>query len=360
MSVEFGVNSWLEEELYQQYLSDPGAVDRAWGRLFKSQGPRPAGEPAKQAAILQLIHAYRVRGHLIANLDPLGSKPGYHAELDPAQYGFASEDFDREFLTGTLGEALGGEGAPRPVATLRQILETLRRTYCGTIGCEYMHIQVPCEKRWVQGAMESATKGRPLEAVARRRALQRLFEAEEFEHLLHARFVGHKRFSLEGAETAIAILNELLDRAADGGVHEVVLGMAHRGRLNVLANVVQKSLNQIFSEFEGNPDPASVQGSGDVKYHLGAAGLRQSPGGARIVVSLAPNPSHLEACDPVVEGRVRQKQDRMGDAKRELVIPVLVHGDAAFAGQGVVQETLNLSQLEGYRTGGTIHLIVNN
>ena len=193
----------------------------------------------------------------------------------------------------------------------------------------------------------------------RKRALQRVIEAEEFEHFLHARFVGHKRFSLEGAESAMVILDEILDLAANTNVHEAVIGMAHRGRLNMLANIVDKSLVEILSEFEGI-DPDSTQGSGDVKYHLGASGVRKSSSGREIVVSVAFNPSHLEAVDPVAEGIVRPKQDRLGDTKRERVIPILIHGDAAFAGQGVVAETLNLSQLEGYTTGGTIHLVINN
>ncbi len=316
-------------------------------------------EIAKEAAVLQLINAYRVRGHLIADLDPLGAEPAYHPELDPATYGLTIWDLDREFLTGTLSEAIGEEG-PRPVATLREILETLRKTYSGKIGCEYMHIQHPEQKRWLQLRMEPHTNSWPLDRGTRLRILERLIEAEEFEHFLHARFVGHKRFSLEGAETAIAILDELLNRAADHGVHEIVMGMAHRGRLNVLANIIGKPLVQIFSEFEGEMDPWSTQGTGDVKYHLGASGVRVSPSGREIVVSVAPNPSHLESVDPVVEGIVRPKQDRLGDTERERVIPVLVHGDAAFAGQGVVAETLNFSQLHGYRTGGTIHLVINN
>ncbi len=316
-------------------------------------------EIAKQAAVLQLINAYRVRGHLIADLDPLGREPSYHAELDPATYGLTIWDLDREFLTGSLGEAIGDD-APQPLATLRQILETLRQTYCGKVGCEYMNIQHPEQKRWLQLRMEPSANNWPLEAGVRRRLLEQLINAEEFEHFLHSRFVGQKRFSLEGSETALAILIHLLDRAAGGGVQEVVIGMAHRGRLNVLANVIGKPLTQIFSEFEGDPDPASIQGSGDVKYHLGATGAHLDPSGRKIAVSVAPNPSHLEAVNPVVEGIVRPKQDRLGDGERRRVIPVLVHGDAAFAGQGVVAETLNLSQLEGYRTGGTVHLIINN
>jgi len=314
---------------------------------------------AKQAAVLQLINAYRVRGHLIADLDPLGTERGYHPELDPATYGLTLWDLDREFLAGTLGRRVGEDSTQR-VATLREILETLRRTYCGKIGCEYMNIQHPEEKQWLQERMEPQANSWPLEPDHRVRMLERLLQAEEFEHFLGARFVGHKRFSLEGAEAAIVILTELLDRAAASGVREVVIGMAHRGRLNVLANVIGKPVETIFAEFEGYIDPESTQGSGDVKYHLGAKGTYRAPTGETVQVSVAPNPSHLEAVDPVVEGITRAKQDRSGDRQRNRVIPVLIHGDAAFAGQGVVAETFNLSQLPGYHTGGTIHVVINN
>jgi 2-oxoglutarate dehydrogenase E1 component len=310
-------------------------------------------ELARQASVLQLINAYRVRGHLIGDLDPLGKLPTYHPELDPATYGLTIWDRDRQFITGTLMNGL-------PTATLREILERLRRTYCGRLGCEYMNIQHPEQKEWLQARMEPAENNWTLTESRRRRALHRLLEAEEFEHFLHARFIGHKRFSLEGAESAMPILDELLERAANHNVHETVIGMAHRGRLTVLANLVGKSMIQLFSEFEGDVDPTSMQGSGDVKYHLGATGVRKAESGREIVVTVAFNPSHLEAVDPVVEGLVRPKQDRLGDTNRERVIPILIHGDAAFAGQGVVAETLNLSQLEGYTTGGTIHLIINN
>ncbi|MCC6293106.1 MAG: multifunctional oxoglutarate decarboxylase/oxoglutarate dehydrogenase thiamine pyrophosphate-binding subunit/dihydrolipoyllysine-residue succinyltransferase subunit [Bryobacterales bacterium] len=316
-------------------------------------------EVAKEAAVMQLINAYRVRGHLIADLDPLGKEPGYHPELDPATYGLTIWDLDREFLTGSLG-ALTGDAAPKPIATLREILETLRHTYCGKIGCEYMNIQAPEQKSWLQQRMEPQANSWPLGPEQRIRILERILYGELFENFLQTRFLGQKRFSLEGAETAVAILDELLERAGETNVHEVIIGMAHRGRLNVLANTVGKPLSQIFSEFEGNPDPNSTQGSGDVKYHLGATGIHRSSAGREVIVSVAPNPSHLEAVDPVVEGIVRPKQDRLGDAARKRVIPVLIHGDAAFAGQGVVSETLNLSQLAGYTTGGTIHLIINN
>ena len=321
-------------------------------------GARTA-EIAKEAGIMQMINAYRVRGHLIADLDPLGAEPSYHPELDPETYGLTIWDLDREFLTGSLGESIG-EGGPKPVATLREILETLRQTYCGKVGCEYMNIQVPEQKRWLQQHMEPEANNWPLERETRLRILQNLIDGEEFEHFLHARFVGQKRFALEGGEAALAILDEILERASLNDVHEIVAGMAHRGRLNILANVVGKDLKQIFSEFEGEIDPASTQGSGDVKYHLGATGVRTRANGKEIVVSVSPNPSHLEAVDPVVEGIVRPKQDRLGDTRRERVIPVLIHGDAAFSGQGVVAETLNLSQLDGYSTGGTIHLVINN
>jgi 2-oxoglutarate dehydrogenase E1 component len=316
-------------------------------------------EIAKEAGVLQLINAYRVRGHLIADLDPLGGEPTNHPELDPVTYGLSIWDLDREFLTGSLSEAIGDHG-PKPVATLREILETLRQTYCGKIGCEYMNIQHPEQKRWLQHRMEPPANNWPLDRETRVRILQGLLKAEEFEHFLHARFVGQKRFALEGAETAIPILDELLERAAAGNVHEVVIGMSHRGRLTVLTTVVGKPVAEIFAQFEGELDPASTQGSGDVKYHVGARGVYRSTAGREVLVSVSPNPSHLEAVDPVVEGIVRPKQDRLGDTQRERVIPLLIHGDAAFAGQGVVAETLNLSQLDGYATGGTVHLIINN
>ncbi len=349
-----------EDEFYHQIFADLKVPYRpdVWepARPTSLPGLFGAGvtpELARQAAVLQLINAYRVRGHLIADLDPLGKPLAYHPELDPASYGLTIWDRDRQFITGTL---MNGKS----VATLREILERLRQTYCGRIGCEYMNIQHPEQKEWLQSHMEPTGNSWPLDVTTRKKALQRLIEAEEFEHFLHARFVGHKRFSLEGAEAAMVILDEILDLAANQNVHEIVIGMAHRGRLNVLANLVGKSMIQLFSEFEGDIDPTSTQGSGDVKYHLGATGLKKFPNGREVAVSVAFNPSHLEAVDPVVEGIVRPKQEWLGDVKRNRVIPLLIHGDAAFAGQGVVAETLNLSQLEGYTTGGTIHLIINN
>ncbi len=306
----------------------------------------------KQAGVLRLINRYRVRGHMIAQLDPLGTSPLYHPELDPATFGLTMWDLDREFATGDLG------GLPR--STLRRILEVLRTVYCKKIGIEFRHIQDPVEKDWIQKHIEPEETGRPLDRTVRLRVLENLVSAELFEKFLHKKFVGHKRFSLEGAETVVSVLDTILSSFADVHAKEAVLGMAHRGRLNVLANIIGTPVAKILSEFEENFDPYAIQGSGDVKYHLGSSGMFRSPAGNEIFISLAPNPSHLEWVNPVIEGIVRAKQDRRGDIQRERVIPILIHGDAAFAGQGVVYETLNLSQLHGYKTGGTVHLIINN
>ena len=316
---------------------------------------------AKEAAVIQLINAYRIRGHLLANTNPLGNDPAYHAELDPASYGLSIWDLDRPFLAGAVKAPSGAIAAyMQPYESLREILERLRFTYCGTIGVEYMHIQDPEQKQWLQDRMEATMNLWKLDENLRQRIFHRLVQAEEFEHFLQSRFVGQKRFGLEGLESIIVVLDEILEKAANQHVHEVVIGMAHRGRLNVLTNVVGKSLAQVFSEFEGEADPQTVQGSGDVKYHLGASGVHKSSQGKEILVSVAANPSHLEAVNPVVEGLVRPKQDRIGDTARERVIPILLHGDAAFIGQGIVAEVLQLSQLEGYSTGGTVNVVTNN
>ncbi|MGA8028279.1 MAG: multifunctional oxoglutarate decarboxylase/oxoglutarate dehydrogenase thiamine pyrophosphate-binding subunit/dihydrolipoyllysine-residue succinyltransferase subunit, partial [Bryobacteraceae bacterium] len=316
---------------------------------------------AKEAAVIRLISSYRIRGHLLANTNPLGSEPAYHAVLDPASYGLTIWDYDRPFLAGAVKAPSGAIASyMQPYETLREILERLRTTYCGSIGVEYMHIQDPEQRQWLQDRMEGTMNLWKLDDSVRHRILNRLIQAEEFEHFLQTRFVGQKRFGLEGLESTIAVLDEVLERAANENVHEAVIGMAHRGRLNVLANVVGKSMAQVFSEFEGEPDPQSVQGSGDVKYHLGASGIHTSTQGKEILVSVAFNPSHLEAVDPVVQGLVRPKQDRIDDKDRSRVIPILIHGDAAFIGQGVVAEVLQLSQLDGYTTGGTIHVVTNN
>ncbi len=310
-------------------------------------------ETEKQGRVLQLINLYRVRGHLIASFDPLGSQLAYHAELDPASYKLTLWDLDREFITGGFGGI--------PTATLRVILEILQKTYCEKIGVEYMHIQNPAEKLWLQNKMEPVKNIPHFDADMKKEILNKLIISEAFEHFIHNKFIGHKRFSLEGSETLIPVLDLLLNDASETGILEIVLGMAHRGRLNVLANIIGKSYDSIFTEFEDIPDLNSIEGSGDVKYHLGASGRYKTRNGEGIAVSVASNPSHLEWVNPVVEGIVHAKQNRLGDKKEHRkVMAILIHGDAAFAGQGICAETLNLSQLSGYRTGGTIHIIINN
>ena len=308
---------------------------------------------SKQARILELIHAYRVRGHLMADTDPLEFKQRSHPDLDIVKHGLTLWDLDREFATGGFGG--------KPMATLRAILGVLRESYCRRIGIEYMHIQDPEERGWIQARVEHPhAKQSPQEQL---RILRRLNGAEAFETFLQTKYVGQKRFSLEGSESVIPMLDALLTSAAEQGLDEACIGMPHRGRLNVLANIAGKSYGQIFREFEGNQDPRSVQGSGDVKYHLGTEGTFTAASGSQCKVYLAANPSHLEAVNPVLEGIVRAKQDKLNKGGGEqgfTVLPILMHGDAAFAGQGVVAETLNLSQLRGYRTGGTVHIVVNN
>ncbi|HEY8451683.1 MAG TPA: multifunctional oxoglutarate decarboxylase/oxoglutarate dehydrogenase thiamine pyrophosphate-binding subunit/dihydrolipoyllysine-residue succinyltransferase subunit [Natronosporangium sp.] len=310
------------------------------------------GQIDKTARVHELIHAYRVSGHLMADTDPLEFKIRKHPDLDVLQHGLTLWDLDRTFPVGGF--------AGRQKMKLREVLGVLRDAYCRRVGVEYMHIQDPEERRWIQERVERKyTKPSPEE---QKHILARLNAAEAFETFLQTKYVGQKRFSLEGGESLIPLLDAILRSAAEAKLHEVVIGMAHRGRLNVLANIVGKPYEKIFSEFEGHIDPESTQGSGDVKYHLGQTGKFTTPDGQHsITVSVVANPSHLEAVDPVLEGIVRAKQDRI-DLKLEgyTVVPVLIHGDAAFAGQGVVAETLNLSQLRGYRTGGSIHIIVNN
>ncbi len=314
-----------------------------------------AAHNEKVVHVHQLINMYRVRGHLIANLDPLGRRPpDTHPELDITHYGLSIWDLDREFPVGSLGAGAVG----RTRMPLRDILGVLRDAYARTVGVEFMHMQDPEHKEWVQRRVEAPVAAP--DAAVQRRILDRLNAAEAFESFLGKKYLGQKRFSLEGAESLIPMLDALLSAAAEGGMSEVVLGTAHRGRLNVLVNTVGKSYGQIFREFEGALDPSSVQGSGDVKYHVGASGTHVAPTGARVGVTLASNPSHLEAVDPVVEGMARAAGDRRADAERRHVLPVLVHGDAAFAGQGVVAETFNLSEVPGYEVGGTVHIVVNN
>ena len=305
----------------------------------------------KVARVQELIHAYRVRGHLMADTDPLEYKQRRHHDLDVTTHGLTLWDLERTFATGGFGGA--------PFLRLRKILGILRDSYCRTVGIEYMHIQDPEQRKWIQDKVEVTYK--KISRDEQLRIMRRLNAAEAFETFLQTKFVGQKRFSLEGGESVIALLDRILCRAAGDDLDEVCIGMPHRGRLNVLANIAGKSYGQIFREFEGKQDPQSVQGSGDVKYHLGTEGEFSSEDGKKTKVYLAANPSHLEAVNPVLEGIVRAKQDRLNLAGESFtVLPVLMHGDAAFAGQGVVAETLNLSQLRGYRTGGTIHVVINN
>ncbi|MBA2531889.1 MAG: multifunctional oxoglutarate decarboxylase/oxoglutarate dehydrogenase thiamine pyrophosphate-binding subunit/dihydrolipoyllysine-residue succinyltransferase subunit [Nocardioidaceae bacterium] len=308
-------------------------------------------EVHKQARVLELIHAYRVRGHIMADTDPLEYRQRSHPDLDVVTHGLTLWDLEREFATGSFG---GG----RRFMKLRNILGILRDSYCRTVGIEYMHIQDPDQRKWVQERVErSHEKPPPQEQL---RILHKLNQAEAFETFLQTKFVGQKRFSLEGGETTIPLLDEICEAAAESALDEVCIGMAHRGRLNILVNIVGKNIRQIFREFEGNIDPRTVQGSGDVKYHLGAQGEFSASSGNTIKVSVAANPSHLETVDPVLEGIARAKQDLLNRGADYPVLPLLLHGDAAFAGQGVVAEMLNLSQLRGYRTGGSIHVVVNN
>ncbi|MCU1576836.1 MAG: sucA [Leifsonia sp.] len=303
----------------------------------------------KTARVQELINAFRVRGHLMADIDPLEYVQRSHPDLDISSHGLTFWDLDREFVTGQFGT--------KRQMLLRDILGVLRDSYCRTTGIEYMHIQDPAQRRWIQEKVERKYEKPTHDEQLR--ILGKLNEAEAFETFLQTKYVGQKRFSLEGGESTIALLDAILQGAAEEGLEEVAIGMAHRGRLNVLTNIAGKTYGQIFREFEGTQDPKTVQGSGDVKYHLGTEGTFKGANGEEIPVYLAANPSHLEAVDGVLEGIVRAKQDRR-PAGTFLTLPVLIHGDAALAGQGVVVETLQLSQLRGYRTGGTIHVNINN
>ncbi|MEU3410420.1 multifunctional oxoglutarate decarboxylase/oxoglutarate dehydrogenase thiamine pyrophosphate-binding subunit/dihydrolipoyllysine-residue succinyltransferase subunit [Streptomyces sp. NPDC006658] len=305
----------------------------------------------KAARVFELIHSYRVRGHVMADTDPLEYKQRKHPDLDIVEHGLTLWDLEREFAVGGF--------AGKSMMKLRDILGVLRDSYCRTTGIEFMHIQDPKQRKWIQDRVERPHS--KMEREEQLRILRRLNAAEAFETFLQTKYVGQKRFSLEGGESVIPLLDAVIDSAAESRLDEVVIGMAHRGRLNVLANIVGKSYAQIFREFEGNLDPKSMHGSGDVKYHLGAEGTFTGLDGEQIKVSLVANPSHLEAVDPVLEGVSRAKQDIINKGGTDFtVLPVAIHGDAAFAGQGVVAETLNMSQLRGYRTGGTVHIVINN
>jgi 2-oxoglutarate dehydrogenase E1 component len=304
-------------------------------------------------AVMNLINMYRSRGHTLADLDPLSDKPGHNHELDLAYYGLGIDDLDRIFYCGGLG---GYEKAP-----LRTILDLLRRTYCGKMGVEYMHLQDLEERDWLREQMESTANEPQLDKADKRKILHKLNQALAFEQFLGKKYIGHKRFSLEGADSLIPMMNFLLDDAGEDKVEKIFMGMAHRGRLNTLVNIMHKPYQKVFADFEGNIDPESIQGSGDVKYHIGAKGQHKSTSGHVIDIELMSNPSHLESVDPVVEGASRATEDYLdGNSKTRKVLPVLVHGDASFTGQGVVAESLNMSNLEAYDTGGTVHIIINN
>ncbi|MEO6021868.1 MAG: 2-oxoglutarate dehydrogenase E1 component [Burkholderiales bacterium] len=379
----FGANAPFIEELYESYLQDPAQVSAEWRSYFDAlqkasgavthdiaHGPivaafaqrakqglqtmlagRHDGEVAKkQVSVLQLINAHRFLGSRHASLDPLKRlEKLYIPELEPGHYGLSESDMDTVFNTGSL---VGPDQAP-----LRDILAAVRATYCGSIGVEYMYVTDTEQKRWIQKRFESTQAKTGYSKEQRRHILENLTAAETLEKYLHTRYVGQKRFSLEGSESLIPLLENLIQRAGAAGVKEIVLGMAHRGRLNVLVNVLGKLPKDLFSEFEGKH--ASDLSSGDVKYHLGFSSDVTTPGGP-VHLTLAFNPSHLEIVNPVVEGSVRARQTRRGDRDGKQVLPVLIHGDAAFAGQGVVMETMALSQTRGYRTGGTVHIVVNN
>ncbi len=367
--------SWLDQQ-YAAWLDDPHSVRPQLAALFDEQGrepgargpsviPRSIFDPAgggpgvsqealiqateRQSRVAQLINAYRVRGHLNADIDPLGRRERFvHPELSLQHYGLTRDDLHRVVPTMPL------YGMPR-YAPLGEVIARLEAAYCGAIGAEFMNINDLTQRQWVQRALEISAGARIIRDLEAKRALRKMSDAEAFEQLIHTRFPGTKRFSLEGAETLVPLLDLLIDNAAARGVLSVIIGMAHRGRLNVLANVLGKPVSTILDEFTGAETTYR-----DVKYHLGYSADIRTSRGAKVHLTLAFNPSHLEAVDPVVEGRARAKQDRAVDTDRNMVMPVLIHGDAAFAGQGLVAEVLNLSELAGYRTGGTVHLIVNN
>jgi len=378
----YGSNAPFIEELYEMYLDNAESVPAEWRRYFdQMQQPgerdiahqpireafiklayrRPGTAPLtpsasiaevekKQVAVLQLINAHRFLGLRYANLDPLKRSPRPEVpELEPSFYGFTDADMDSVFNTGSL---VGPDQLP-----LREIVRAVRDTYCGSIGIEYMYISDVAQKRWIQGRFESIRSTPGYSPDQKRHILERLTAAETLEKYLHTRYVGQKRFSLEGGDSLIPLLDVLLQRAGERGVQEAVIGMAHRGRLNVLVNIMGKMPKDLFSEFEGKH--ADNLPAGDVKYHMGFSSDIVTPGGP-MHLTLAFNPSHLEIVNPVVEGSVRARQHRRRDRDGKQVLPVVMHGDAAFAGQGVVMETLNLSQTRGYRTGGTVHIIVNN
>ncbi|MBA3685736.1 MAG: 2-oxoglutarate dehydrogenase E1 component [Planctomycetes bacterium] len=364
------------DQLYEQWRRDPASVGADWQAFFAgfalgmeklctqtsvepgtgsiSAGERTPGRLDQQRAD-SLIYAYRDVGHFLCNLDPLGFNNQAHTpQLDLATHGLTDADLDREFSADTV------TGMPAH-ATLRELVGYLRETYCGTIGIEYMHIQDREQRLWLRERIEPTRNQPQLTAAEKRRILMKLNQAEMLETFIHTKFLGQKRFSIEGGESLIPALDAIMELAPETGAKEIVMGMAHRGRLNVLCNILHKSHEEVFTEFEGSYDISELQGDGDVKYHLGYSSDYQTSTGKTLHMTLSANPSHLEAVDAVVEGRARAKQRQHGDtAERGKVVPLLIHGDAAFAGQGIVMEVFQMSQLEGYRTGGTIHIVGNN
>jgi 2-oxoglutarate dehydrogenase E1 component len=359
------------DELYGRYREDPDSLDEQW-RAFFAGYELGAGQPAAPAAapaaggevsagtapeptigVFDLIHSYRELGHLIANLDPLGNNATSHPLLELDQFGFSEADLDRQVSSPNYFGCSS--------ATLRDLIGQLRATYCGTLGVEYMFISDKEQREWLQERIEPDCNSPELAAADRRMLLYELMRANAFEQFLGTKYIGKKRFSLEGAESLVPLLNRLIEQAGGSGVEEIVMGMAHRGRLNVMANVLGKPYGLLLAEFEGSFLPPNVQGDGDVKYHLGYARDHVTRGGKKMHISLMPNPSHLEVINPVVEGIVHAKQQYLRDTvHRSRVMPVLIHGDAAFTGQGIVMETLSLSELKPYHNGGTIHIIIDN
>ena len=382
----YGGNADFLESLYEQYLSDPSSVPAQWRSYFDGLGPRAATERAhgpviagiaaraqrppvraavaaggadaaigaKQAAVSRLIQIWSNRGHLIAKLDPLGlMKRERPKVLDLSYFGLTTTDLDTEFFTATRNGSI-----PKRMK-LRDILASLETIYGGTIGAEFAHVSASEERLWLQDQFQAGQVSRSYSVEERQNILWQLTSAEGLERYLHTKYVGQRRFSLEGGEALIPLLDDVVQQGGAGGMEEMVIGMAHRGRLNVLVNLLGKSPADIFSEFEGKYDLAHLQGSGDVKYHKGFSSDLKTPAG-NVHVALAFNPSHLEVVNPVVEGSVRARQERRGDTTGAKVLPIQIHGDAAFAGQGVVTETLQLSQTRAFYTGGTLHIIINN
>src|SRR6202030_2396510 len=367
-SIDARENLDLIEENYRRWQENPESVDSGWSAFFegfelgnlpqRDGAPKAFGEAEAREAALQtrvdgLVYAYCSLGHTIARVDPLAERRPQNPLLSLPELGFSESDLDLRVSTKFFLDN-------RPM-TLRELVAGLERIYADSIGSEFMHIQDPRVREWIRKRLETRPNKHSAPRAVQVALLRALLEAESFEIFLHTRYVGQKRFSLQGAESLMVILDTILHNCPEGGVEEICMGMAHRGRLNVLANFLRKSLKVIFTEFSENYIPELVGGDGDVKYHLGYRTVRKLGSGAQIEIRLAANPSHLEAVDPVVEGTARARQRIRGDTEhRRKVLPLLVHGDAAFAGQGVVAETLNLSQLAGYSTGGTFHIVVNN